>query len=157
MAIATANGKHAAPLAQVHALVVDYNRDSLDLTCLMLEEAGASTLGVRSARAALLVAHSFDVVVSDIVIPEMDGYALVQQIRASRLAARIPAVALSAVAYEEGAARAFASGYQRYITKPVFGAQLIAAVAQAVRLAHVKRLMADAREWTTAPLHQPRS
>ena len=61
-----------------------------------------------------------DVIVSDLAMPEEDGYSLVNRIRElpPEKGGRIPALALSAFASAESRQRAFESGFQRYLTKP---------------------------------------
>jgi CheY-like chemotaxis protein len=72
-----------------------------------------------------------DVVVSDIGMPEMDGFALIRTIRAlpPERGGRTPAVALTAYARAEDAQRAFLAGYQMHVAKPVELVQLATVVA----------------------------
>ena len=73
-----------------------------------------------------------DVVVSDIGMPEMDGYSLIQQIRARAPAqgGRTPALALTAYARPEDVKRALAAGFQHHMAKPIEPAELVKAVAE---------------------------
>jgi CheY-like chemotaxis protein len=72
-----------------------------------------------------------DVVVSDIAMPRMDGYALIRKIRAlpPSMGGRTPAVALTAYARSEDAKLAFAAGFQMHVAKPIEPAQLAIVVA----------------------------
>jgi signal transduction histidine kinase len=106
-------------------LVVDDDQDSLDLLRVVLEEAGASVTAIASAQGALeALSRRFDLVVSDIGMPEMDGYAFIRRLRESH--ADVPAVALTAYARAEDAERAQLAGYQQHLAKPVNAVELIA-------------------------------
>ena len=66
-----------------------------------------------------------DVLISDISMPDEDGYALIGKLRAGHDApCRIPAIALTALARLEDQERALASGFQRYLAKPVDPAEI---------------------------------
>jgi signal transduction histidine kinase/CheY-like chemotaxis protein len=113
-------------LEGISVLVVDDDQDSLELLRVLLEEAGAKVTAVTSARSALEGAErrAFDLVVSDIGMPEMDGYAFIRSLRERRAA--VPAIALTAYARAEDAERARRAGYQEHVAKPVDGATLVA-------------------------------
>ena len=76
-------------------------------------------------------AESFDVLVSDIGMPEEDGYALIRQVRAlgAEQGGAIPAVALTAYARAEDRMKAVLAGFQMHVTKPVEPAELLTMVA----------------------------
>jgi CheY-like chemotaxis protein len=76
-----------------------------------------------------------DVLVSDIAMPDEDGYGLIQKIRSLEAdeAESIPAVAITAYAKEEDRERALSSGFQIYLAKPVELTELISVVARAAR------------------------
>ncbi len=122
-------------LSGLHVLLVDDDEDTLELMSAALTTRNAKVTAVSSAGEALeaLKVCRPDVLISDIAMPGADGYELIQKIRALDLAANgnIPAVAISAYAKEEDRARAFSSGFQGYLAKPVELAELIQAVAQA--------------------------
>ena len=109
-------------------LIVDDDADSLDLLRVLLEEAGAAVTPVANAASALEQSTStrFDLVVSDIGMPEMDGYTFMRRLRATHSA--IPAIALTAYARAEDATRARAAGYQEHIAKPVDGGELVSTI-----------------------------
>jgi CheY-like chemotaxis protein len=94
---------------------------------------GTEVHAVKSAREALetLAGIMPDVIVSDIGLPEEDGYSLIRKIRSlpSESGGRTPAVALTAYAREEDAHRAFAAGYQIHLAKPVEPVELATVVA----------------------------
>jgi CheY-like chemotaxis protein len=116
-------------LAGVRVLVVDDMADTLDLTGQMLQSRGACTVLASSAQEALelLAAGQFDVVVSDIAMPEMDGYELVRRMRAQGLA--VPAVALTAFTRPEDREHALQAGFEAYVAKPLEAGALVAAIA----------------------------
>jgi CheY-like chemotaxis protein len=76
-----------------------------------------------------------DVLISDIAMPNEDGYQLLAKVRAlgSAQSRFLPAVAITAYAREEDRLQAIASGFQAYLAKPIELSELIAVVAEAVR------------------------
>jgi len=116
----------------VRALIVDDEADSLEMLRVVLEQAGAEVVAVRSATAALGARGPFDVLVSDIGMPGMDGYALMQRLHAQAGTAALPGIALTAYARREDAERALAAGYARHVAKPVDLAELVDAVSALV-------------------------
>jgi signal transduction histidine kinase/DNA-binding response OmpR family regulator len=107
-------------------LVVDDEEDSLDLLRIVLERSGASVTAASNAREALQMAQDghFDLVVSDIGMPELDGYGFMRSLRSKE--AGVPAIALTAYVREEDARRAHDAGYQRHLGKPVDARELVA-------------------------------
>lgn len=110
-------------LEGIRVLVVDDEPDTLKLLVFLLEEHGASVTAVASASEALdvLVQWQPDVLLSDIGMPEVDGYMLIAKIRAmpSEQGGQIPAIALSAYAGEANSQKIVSAGFQRHLTKPV--------------------------------------
>jgi CheY-like chemotaxis protein len=98
-----------------------------------LENAGASVDAVASAREARreIEADAPDVLISDIRMPEEDGYSLIRSLRTA--GNETPAIALTALARREDAEEARAAGFQAHIAKPVDSTGLIDAVASVVR------------------------
>ncbi|RCJ41375.1 histidine kinase [Nostoc punctiforme NIES-2108] len=129
----------ALELTGIRVLTVDDDADARELLTVLLAEYGAKVLTVSSAAQVLANLESFqpDVLVSDIGMPEVDGYSLIQQIRAltAEKGGEIPAIALTAYARIEDSLRAITSGYQRHVTKPLDPEELVQAV---VALAHSK-------------------
>ena len=120
-------------LADLRVLVVDDELDARELIAAVLRARGGEVVSVESAGEALeeMERQQFDVLVSDIGMPSVDGYALIEKIR--RLPAerggRIPAAALTAYAGIEDRMRALSAGYQVHIAKPVEPAELTTVVA----------------------------
>ncbi len=117
----------------LRVLVIDDEEDALALVDEVLRERGAEVFLASSASDALdkVTLARPDVVVSDIGMPEIDGYALMRQLRARAPGAggRTPAIALTAYARTDDAHRAIAAGYQMHLAKPVDPRQLVTVVA----------------------------
>ena len=116
-------------LEDVRILLVEDDLDTLDLLGEILERQGARVVSAPSVARALseLEGGIPDLVISDIAMPEQDGVALLQAIRAR--GCDVPAFALSALARDEDRDRALAAGFQRYLIKPVDPCELLRAVA----------------------------
>lgn len=119
-------------LSGIRVLAVDDEPDARDLLTVLLTQYGAEVLTVASATDVLANLESFqpDVIVSDIGMPGVDGYALIQQIRALPPAkgGQTPAIALTAYGTEGDRKRVITSGYQLHIIKPLEPEQLVQAV-----------------------------
>jgi PAS domain S-box-containing protein len=121
-------------LKGLRVLCVDDEKDSRDLLVAVLKQCEAETLPVSSAAEALAVFDEFKphILVSDIGMPDEDGYDLIRKVREKETAAgqrRVPAVALTAYARVEDRLRALSSGFQMHIPKPVEPAELAAVIA----------------------------
>ncbi|MGI9167870.1 MAG: PAS domain S-box protein [Pyrinomonadaceae bacterium] len=120
-------------LENLHILVVDDERDTLDLVTMELAQNGASVTGVTTAAEALsaLKSSDFDLIISDIAMPEMDGYDLIRKIRTSDSVKErsIPAVALTAYARVHDRMRAIMAGFNTHVAKPVEANELVTVVA----------------------------
>ncbi|WP_375473271.1 response regulator [uncultured Nostoc sp.] len=131
--------QQALELTGIRVLTVDDDPDARELLTVLLAEYGAKVLTVASATEVLANLESFqpDVLISDIGMPEIDGYSLIKQIRTltPEKGGEIPAIALTAYARVEDSQRAISSGYQRHVTKPLDPEELVQAV---VALTHDK-------------------
>jgi signal transduction histidine kinase/ActR/RegA family two-component response regulator len=114
-------------------LVVDDDQDALDMLTLVLTEAGAAVRTATSATEALALLRWIrpDVLVSDLSMPDEDGYSLIRNLRAiERESGReTPAVALTAYVRVQDRARAEAAGFNVFVEKPVDPQELIAVLA----------------------------
>ena len=123
-------------LTGLRILVVDDEADARTLARRVLEERGAHVVTVCSAAEAMATVDGSNlpsVIVSDIGMPEQDGYDLIKQMRAlPGEAGRVPAVALTALARVEDRKRALSAGYQKHVSKPVDPAELVAVIASLV-------------------------
>jgi CheY-like chemotaxis protein/two-component sensor histidine kinase len=121
-------------LAGLRVLLVDDEPDAREVLRVLLEVQGARVITASSAGEALelLRRQPTDVLLADIGMPEQDGYALIEAIRALRSAeAAIPAVAVTAYVSSRDRARAFNAGYGWHVAKPVDPEQLVAVVSAA--------------------------
>ena len=120
-------------LAGVRVLVIDDESDACELIAAVLTGRGAEVVAVESAVEALaeLQRQRFHVLVSDIGMPDIDGYALIEKIRQlpAEHGGRVPAAALTAYAGVQDRDRALKAGYQMHISKPVEPAELVTVVA----------------------------
>ena len=121
-------------LSGIRILVVDDDADSRDFIAFVLEQANAIVRRAASGVEALqaIIESPPDLIVSDVGMPNMDGYMLIQQIRALDQGQSIPAIALTAYASEINQRQALAAGFQKHLAKPVESDQLIAAIANLV-------------------------
>jgi PAS domain S-box-containing protein len=114
-------------------LVVEDEKDSREMVAFVLEQCRAEVRMAASAAEALDILDKWqpDVLISDISMPEMDGYELIRRVRnrAPEQGGRIPAVALTAYARSEDRTRAISTGFQMHIPKPVDPAELITIIA----------------------------
>jgi CheY-like chemotaxis protein len=120
----------------VRILAVDDEADMRDYVSFVLEQSGAEVTVAASAQEALtaLVQIQPDVLVTDIGMPNTDGYMLLQQIRAlnQEPGKQIPAIALTAYAGEYDQKRAIAAGFQIHLPKPVEPDALLEAIASLI-------------------------
>jgi signal transduction histidine kinase len=120
-------------LQGVQVLVVEDEDDTRELLVTALEQCGARVTAVPSAAEALasLDRSLPDVLVSDLGMPDEDGFSLIRKVRAREAAkgGGVPAAALTAYARTEDRVRALTAGFQRHLPKPIDPSDLIAAVA----------------------------
>ncbi len=124
-------------LSEVRILVIDDDADSRDFVAFVLEQHGANVIAVSSAFEALQVLEQEkpDVLVSDISMPDIDGYALMRQVRSwtPEQGGQIPAIALTAFARTFDQQLAVSSGFQEHLPKPLYPEKLVATVVRLVR------------------------
>jgi len=124
-------------LSGVNVLLVDDDSDTLTLMTTALTRRHANVTAVSSADEAIQAISKKrpDVLVSDIAMPDEDGYGLIEKVRLLENGATqtIPAVAITAYAKEEDRERALSAGFQIYLAKPVELTELISVVARAAR------------------------
>ena len=123
-------------LANVRVLVVDDEADARALIKRLLEDRGASVTTKASSAEALhsMEAERFDVLISDIGMPDEDGYTFIRRVRGLKAeqGSTVPAVALTAYARSEDRMKAVLAGFQMHVTKPVEPAELLTMVASLV-------------------------
>jgi len=123
----------------LRVLVVEDEPDARDLVQRVLSERGCHVTVVDSAEAALeqIADDPPQILISDIGLPEQDGYTLMERVRRSEQAdvRALPGIALTAFARAEDRARALRAGFQAHIAKPVDPSDLIATVASFAQIA----------------------
>ncbi|HEY7544837.1 MAG TPA: response regulator [Blastocatellia bacterium] len=131
-------------LEGIWALVVDDEADARELLTTLLQQYGARVTAAASAAEALSVLSKLepgrqpDVLVSDIGMPDVDGYALIRQVRMldPERGGRIPAIALTAYGRSIDRIRALSAGFQMHMPKPVEPAELAMVIASLTGRAH---------------------
>jgi two-component system CheB/CheR fusion protein len=120
-------------LSGLEVLVVDDSEDTTEMVQHLLETGGASVCAVTSGSEALRVAREreFDVVLSDISMPEMDGFQFLSELRKLPGKADLPAVALTGFGRPEDVRRATEEGFYAHLTKP-FDFQTLARLLQKI-------------------------
>jgi hypothetical protein len=120
-------------LEGLKVLVVDDEPDTRELIREVLKECGSEVITCGSVEEALLALeeHKPDILISDLGMPDEDGYSLISKIRAlpSERGGHIPAAALTAYARAEDRMRVLRSGFQFHLPKPVDSAELVTVVA----------------------------
>ncbi|MDX2230745.1 MAG: ATP-binding protein [Leptolyngbyaceae cyanobacterium bins.349] len=127
----------ANPLHNVRVLIVDDDADVRELVKFMLEQAGAMTVSASSVLEALelLAQAQPDILLSDIGMPEQDGYSFIRHIRSlpPDRGGQIPAIALTAYAGDVNQQQALAAGFQQHLAKPIEADLLVSAIVKWVR------------------------
>jgi PAS domain S-box-containing protein len=123
-------------LREIHVVVVDDDGDSADIVARILRRRGANVRIARDMDGALnLIQEEVPhVLLSDIGMPQHDGYELITRVRALPQGRKLPAVALTALARSEDRTRSLRSGFQMHIAKPVEPAELVAVVRNLANL-----------------------
>jgi signal transduction histidine kinase len=129
---ASRDGSSGLHLVGIRVMVVDDDADALRLVQDILESAGAEVVTVASGEAALqrLESDRPHVLISDLGMPQMDGFQFIRQIRqlTDQGLRRIPAAALTAYARSGDRAKSLRAGYEMHLSKPIEPAELVAAV-----------------------------
>ncbi|MEG4573588.1 PAS domain S-box protein [Microcoleus sp. N3A4] len=124
-------------LQGVRVLVVDDDIDSREFVVFLLQQAQASVISASSAEKAFAALRQSkpDIVLSDIGMPNMDGYMLMRQVRAlpPEQGGQIPAIALTAYAGDFNQKQALAAGFQRHVAKPIEPNELLKAIVTLLR------------------------
>jgi CheY-like chemotaxis protein/MinD-like ATPase involved in chromosome partitioning or flagellar assembly len=127
-------------------LLVDDDRDTLRLVGVMLERQGYQIIAANSGQQALLLAEKEqpDLILLDVMMPEMDGFEVTRRIRANPVTTKIPVIMFSAKGQVDDKVTGFEAGADDYLTKPAQPRELIA---------HLKAVLArsKASKGTQAP------
>ncbi len=136
IAPANASSNIIPSLEGLHILAVDDRIDTRELLKFVLEGYGAQVLTVASARSAIVALTDnpgkYDVLISDIGMPEEDGYFLIREVRSLAVqdGGEIPAIALTAYASDKERQSAIEAGFNEHLAKPVKLVQLALIVAK---------------------------
>ncbi|MDB5216631.1 MAG: two-component hybrid sensor and regulator [Myxococcaceae bacterium] len=129
-------------LVGIRVLVIDDEPDARDLVMSVLVDAGAEVITASSAVAGLALVRSEhpDVIVSDIGMPDRDGYDFIRDVRglSPSEGGRTPSVALTAFARSEDRTRAMLAGYHVHVSKPIEPQELVATVRSLTRNSVIK-------------------
>ena len=141
-ALPRSNAEQPEPvcLVGVRVLVVDDEEMARELVVMILTQAGAETLTAASvaealATLAVLLPEQYpDVVISDLSMPDEDGYSLLRQLRQlpPERGGQLPAIALTAFGRMEDRVRVLGAGFQAHVTKPVEAEELVTVIASLV-------------------------
>jgi PAS domain S-box-containing protein len=125
-------------LENIRVLIVDDEPDGRALIARILEEQGARPVCASSAQEALKIVseEQFDVLLSDVGMPDMDGYELIKHIRAldSSREGPLPAIAITAYARPSDRQRSLLAGFHMHLAKPVEARELVASIAGLLHL-----------------------
>ncbi|MGH9905309.1 MAG: response regulator [Pyrinomonadaceae bacterium] len=104
-----------------HALVVDDVSDVTEMLSVLLRHAGYEVVTADSAPAALAAArkHQFDIIISDIGMPEMNGYQLAKALRSQPGYETVPMVAVTGYSMFDDRERSLQAGFNAHLTKPI--------------------------------------
>ena len=142
-AVAGHRGQSMAALGGISLLVLDDDTDALELFATVLRQAGAEVRVARSVREAigLLQAWGPDVIVSDIEMPEENGYVFIRRLRGGEVpnGERIPAVAVTAYGGVSERIKIASAGFDSYVAKPVEPDELAAVIGRLVTRARDSR------------------
>jgi hypothetical protein len=121
-------------LSGIRTLLVEDNRDSLDMLRIVVETYGAEVRTAMTASEAIKIYETWspDVLVSDLGLPDEDGYVLLERLRAMQPKNEIQAIALTGYVGEQEGQRAIASGFQMYLTKPAEPMNVVKAISELV-------------------------
>ncbi len=129
---ASASQENKLELSGVRILAVEDDTDSREMLDMVLRSQGAEVISVGSVREALKVLQGRwgpEVLVSDLGMPEQDGYDLIKELRSLDGGSQIPAIAITGYAGTEEGKLALDAGFQKHLTKPVDWRQLIETIA----------------------------
>lgn len=116
-------------------LVIDDEEEILALLKVRLERAGYAVSLANDGRTGVRQAEEEapDVILLDLMMPEMDGFQVCKQLKMTQRTAQIPVVALTALGEEESAKKALKLGIEAYIVKPFDSEMLLSALKDALK------------------------
>jgi len=147
----------SGPGERATVLLVDDNADMREYVRSLLA-ARFHVLTAANGKAALETVRSRqpDLVVSDIMMPELDGFGLLARLRGDFATSHIPVILLSARAGEESRIEGAEAGADDYLAKPFTARELIARVEAQLKMARLRRLAREQEEWLTSEVRRAR-
>jgi len=125
----------------IQVLIVDDDADSRDFIAFVVEQAGASVITSATAAEAIatLMQSHLDVLLSDIGMPDMDGYMLMRQVRLlpPEQGGQVKAIALTAYAGDFNQQQALQAGFQQHLSKPVEPEMLVKAIVNLLKVGKI--------------------
>ena len=117
----------SSKITHLHILVIDDEPDSIEVATEVLTFYGASVYNASNGVEALKILHALipDLILSDLSMPVMDGWALLSAIRKMERLRNVPVIALTAHAMRGDQERALAAGFNSYLTKPISAMTLV--------------------------------
>lgn len=102
-------------------LIIEDNRENLELMSYLLESFGHTVLAARGGSEGLVLAarEAVDLIICDIQMPDLDGFSVLAGLRAAPMTAHTPCLAVTALAMPADRTRALAAGFDGYISKPI--------------------------------------
>lgn len=133
--------RHAAAAGRRRVLVVEDNPDARHMLVILLERAGHDVRAASDGPAAIAAAESFvpEIVLLDVGLPGLDGYAVARKLRSSPRTADAFLVALTGYGQEDDRERALAAGFDHHLLKPAEPAAVLETVARADRAPYSPR------------------
>jgi signal transduction histidine kinase/CheY-like chemotaxis protein len=129
------DGSQSAIPESLRVLVIEDSRDTLDMLRLWLVSSGCEVEVATGAEEGLKLAdlRRPDLIISDIGMPEIDGYEFMRRVRATAGLERVPAIALTGYAHPEDRELALAAGYDAHLAKPAEMSDLLALIQKLAR------------------------
>jgi CheY-like chemotaxis protein len=120
----------------IRILIVEDQADTLEMLDTSFRSRGYETIACSSAGEALecVVREQFDILISDIAMPDMDGLQLIRELRSRPGLATVPAIALTGYASQTDAKAAISAGFDLHLSKPIDPGDLMAAVNNLIAL-----------------------
>jgi PAS domain S-box-containing protein len=120
----------------IRILIVEDQTDTLEMLDTSFRSRGYETIACSSAGEALecVVREQFDILISDIAMPDMDGLQLIRELRSRPGLATVPAIALTGYASQTDAKAAISAGFDLHLSKPIDPGDLMAAVNNLIAL-----------------------
>ncbi len=129
------DGESVKTLDGVHVLIVDDEEEITELYSMSLSAAGATVHSTFDGASALdaLRAGTFDVVISDLDMPLLDGIAMIRAVRQSESFGPVPAMAVTGSTRLDAREHALSAGFDAFAVKPLSAPRLVEAVRQLLR------------------------